>query len=403
MKVIEEYLKKDLKRNDLNSWDEIRSAYLERAAELTKNDWQSPSYLHSMASEAGRREGKIIGNINDYTRDQHDLSLVYEKKFSHEYLPKLLLFPIEPYVTNSGMAALTTIITMLHREHGVNNTILVGKHSYFQNLELLTENFSNVVLFDENDKSLWEELILKEQPLAVFVDTLCNESELTSPPVIEIAQFLRKKLLKRGYIVVDNSMLSIGFPWKKLIKEKSRRLTTIGWESLNKYYEFGLDRTIGGIVWGSSIKTRAGLSMARRHAGTIMPDINVAMLPTPSRVVMQKYLDKIEQNKILMMKMLGNRAISAKTDYEFSGAQIIIKLRNKISYDGIQRLINKIIRGAKKEKVQLVAGTSFGMPNTRIYLTAKQTEFAQMFLRISVGTEEDDVIQKLGKLIASIL
>lgn len=403
MKLIDDYLKKDLDRENLDSWDDIRSGYLERAAELLKNDWQSPSYLHSIKSQAGRREGKIIGNINDYTRDQHDLALVYEKKFCQEYLPKILVFPIEPYVTNSGMSALTTIITMIHREHGVNNTILVGKHSYFQNLEILSKSFAKVILFDENDKLKWEKLIVKEQPLAVFVDTLCNESELTVPPVIEIAKYLEKHAREKCYFVADNSMLGLGFPWKKLLMLRSRKLSVIGWESLNKYYEFGLDRTMGGIVWGSDIRTRAGLSVARRHTGSIMPDASVAMLPTPNRVLMQKYLERIEQNRKIMMEILGSRVISANTDYEFSGAQIIIKLSKKTSYDGIQKLIKKIIGRAKKENIQLIAGTSFGMPNTRIYLTAKHTEFAQMFLRVSVGTEEINEIVKIARVIVSSL
>lgn len=403
MKIIEDYLKKDLGRRDLHNWDEIRSAYMERAATQLKNDWQSPSYMHSLRSEAGRREGRIIGNINDYTRDQHDLSLNYEKKFASEYLPKMLLFPLEAYVTNSGMAALTTIITMLHMAHGTENTILVGKHSYFQNQELLVRSFAKVILFDENDKSVWQELIVKEQPLAVFVDTLCNESELTVPPVVEIAQKLRKLLGGKGYIVVDNSMLSIGYPWKELLKYKSRNLTIIGWESLNKYYQFGLDRTIGGVVWASSIKARVGLSVARRHAGTIMSDIAVAMLPTPNRKVMRAYLNKIEKNKEIMKGTLGGRGISANTQYEFSGAQIVVKLSRNLSYEAIQRLIKRIIGKARKEQVQLTSGTSFGMPNSRIYLTARKTEFAQMFLRISVGTEEDGDILRLAKVIASSL
>ena len=50
-----------------------------------------------------------------------------------------------------------------------------------------------------------------------------------------------------------------------------------------------------------------------------------------------------------------------------------------------------------------MAGTSFGMPNTRVYLTARQTGFAKMFLRISVGTEETETIERLAQVIASSL
>lgn len=398
MKVIEEYLKGDLGKPELAGWKEIRESYLTRAIELVKGDYQSPSYLTSLESLAGRREGKIIGNINDYTRDQHDLSLSYEKKFVKEYLPRVSILPLEAYVTSSGMAALATVVMMLHREHGVEHAILVGKHSYFQNLELLSQSFAKVIVFDENDKSEWQKLILKHNPLAVFVDTLCNETELTVPPVIEISKYMES-----GYLVVDNTMLATGFPWKRLLKEKSRKLTVIGWESLNKYYQFGLDRTTGGVVWGSSIKSSVALSCARRHSGTILPDINAAMLPSPSLKVMKKYLERIDENKKLMTDLLDGRGVCANTTYSFGGAQVIIKFPKKLNYVQIQRLIRKIISRAAKEKVQLVAGTSFGMPNTRIYLTARHTGFAQMFLRLSVGTEEKETIEKLGRIIASSL
>ncbi len=211
MKIVVDYLKKDLGKPNLTSWDELRRGYLERAANIVKDDWQSPSYLTSLTSQAGRREGRIIGNISDYTRDQHDLSLAYEKKYAKEYLPRIGILPIEPYVTSSGMAALTTILVMFHRAIGVDVTVLAGKHSYFQNLEILTKSFAKVILFDENDESEWKELIEREKPKVVFVDSLCNESSLTKPPVTQIAEQMSKVLKTQSYLVVDNSMMATKF------------------------------------------------------------------------------------------------------------------------------------------------------------------------------------------------
>lgn len=410
MKVIVDYLKKDLRQPKLTNWEAIREAYLIRASAVVKRDYQSPSYLTSLESLAGRRAGKIIGNINDYTRDQHDLSRAYEKKFAKEYLPKQLLVPLEPYVTSSGMAALSTVIVMLHRKHGVDQTIMVGKHSYFQNLEALSKSFSKVIIFDENNQEEWQEIIKQDQPLAIFVDSMCNEGDLTAPPVFSIAQFMKYNLRKESYLVLDNSMVATAFPFRKLLGYKSLKLNIVVWESLNKYYQFGMDRTTGGIVWGN-FKLSMSMLQARYHAGTIMSDIQVAMLPTPNKKIMNGYFERVEENAELMRRVIDMRVSRkrvrevrrAKLEYGFNGAQIVIEFVEKLSYNQIQKVIQKAIVNAKKKKLQLVAGTSFGMPNTRIYLTARQSGFAKMFLRISVGTEEKTEIEKLAEVIASSL
>lgn len=410
MKVIEDYLKKDLGNKKLTDWEEIRSEYLLRASKLVEHDYQSPSYLTSMTSLAGRRVGKIMGNINDYTRDQHDLSLAYEKKFAKEYLPKQLLLPLEPYVTSSGMAALNTIIALLHHKHGVNQTVMVGKHSYFQNLEILSNSFAKVIIFDETNQVEWQKIIKREQPLAVFMDSMCNEGELTVPPIFPLVQYMKGNLKNESYFVLDNSMIATAFPFRKLLDNKSMKLNIVVWESLNKYYQFGMDRTTGGIVWGN-YKLSMEMLHARFHAGTIMSDIQVAMLPTPNYKIMQKYLERIENNAVLMQSLLQEmvsekrvkKVIRAHTKYGFNGAQIVIEFVKKPSYEQIQKMIKKMMVKAKREGLQLVAGTSFGLPNTRVYLTARQTGFAQMFLRISVGTEETETIERLAQVIASSL
>lgn len=405
-----DYLKKDLGNPNVRSWAEIREAYCERAAKLIANDYQAPSYLSSGNSQAGRREGQIIGNINDYTRDQHDLSQAYEKKFAKEYLPTQMLLPTEAYVTSSGMAALTTVIMMLHRQHGTRHTIMVGKHSYFQNLEALSGSFERVVFFDESDVMLWQQTYREEKPLAVFVDSLCNESELHSPDVLAISELMKKISETKCYLVVDNSMLGPVFPFNKLLKSQSKNLNIVVWESLNKYYQYGLDRVTGGVLWGSR-RLSAKMFRARINAGTIMPDWAVAMLPTPNMRVMKEYLLKIEENSALMQQKLRELVNSnrveiirrAITKYEFNGAQIVVEFVKKPSYEQIQKMIRKIIVRARREGVELVAGSSFGMPNTRVYLTARQTEYAQMFLRISVGMEEVGDIEKIAKVIGNSL
>ena len=396
MKIIEDYLKKDLGRKDLDNWQSIRAAYAERAVEWVKNDWQSPAYLSSMENQAGRRNGTIVGNINDYTRDQHDLAQKYEKKFVSEYLPRLSILPIEAYVTSSGMAALTTAIVALHALHGTDQVVMLGKHSYFQNQEIIMNSFARVIVFDETCEEEWKQLIDTYKPRAIFIDTLCNEPNLTRPHVVKIAEYLRRSVFEKAYLVIDNSMLATQFNWRELLKYRSRKLGIMGWESLNKYYQFGMDRTTGGIVWGSSLALSIKILQGRRHAGTIMSDIAVAMLPTPNKRIMQKYMERIWENREFLQKMIGNRGVG-------DGAQVVVKFTKKLNYEQIQKIIKKIIEKAKKNQIQIAAGTSFGLPNTRVYLTARQTKYTEMFLRISCGIEECEEFERKVKIISSCL
>ena len=64
-------------------------------------------------------------------------------------------------------------------------------------------------------------------------------------------------------------------------------------------------------------------------------------------------------------------------------------------------LTKKIVARARKLGVSLSAGTSFGMPHSRIYLTARKTGYAQMFLRVSVGTEGINDIKLIAEAVKS--
>lgn len=425
MELVRRYLAREVGVAADSPWEVIRRAYLTRAATILANEHESPSYLTSGVSEAGRRTGRIVGNVNDYSRDHHDLARSYEEAYAAAYLPRLGLLSMQPCVTVSGMAALTTIVTMLTRLGGVTQTILVGKHSYFQNQELLARAFARVIFFDEADLSMFRTLVTRERPQAVFVDTLCNEGELTVPSVMGMAGILREANIP-CHLVVDNSLLGPGFPWKELLGYRSRQLTIIGWESLNKFAQFGLDRTTGGIVFGSSIRTHVGLFYARLHTGTILPLVSTLLLPKPNARVMQAYLARLEHNAVRMAELLTRQVNSrrvariqrATTPYAFSGAQITVQFRGAVSYEALQKKITTMIRRARRAHISLTAGTSFGMPTTRVYATAKEgmllpaakgrvsvrpAGHIPMFFRISVGTEEEAELTQLAQIIASSL
>ncbi|MDP3793488.1 MAG: hypothetical protein Q8R07_01920, partial [Candidatus Uhrbacteria bacterium] len=69
-----------------------------------------------------------------------------------------------------------------------------------------------------------------------------------------------------------------------------------------------------------------------------------------------------------------------------------------------QKFLEKIMQRAKQEKVGLIAGTSFGLDVTRIYLTALHaSRDAEPFIRISLGTETLWELEQLKRVFLHVM
>ncbi|TXH06598.1 MAG: hypothetical protein E6R05_01390 [Candidatus Moraniibacteriota bacterium] len=105
----------------------------------------------------------------------------------------------------------------------------------------------------------------------------------------------------------------------------------------------------------------------------------------------------------MMKALLGQNAREAVSTYSFGGAQLVIDVPGRHGYGYYLALTKKIVGKARKLEVQMSAGTSFGMPHSRIYLTARKTGYAQMFLRLSVGTEDEGEIKLVAEAIKAAI
>ena len=61
------------------------------------------------------------------------------------------------------------------------------------------------------------------------------------------------------------------------------------------------------------------------------------------------------------------------------------------------------MENAKKKKVSINGGTSFGFNTTRIYLTARNTDYGMPFIRVSVGTENIIELEKVKDVFTKTL
>ncbi len=167
----------------------LRSHIALVAARRVGERWQSPSYNHTVLSQAGDQVNKIKGNITDYTRDQLIDGNTLQKQFSRVFLDTWRGLPVIPYFTSSGMAALTTILVFLLREKKINRPVLLGTNSYFQNAEVITRVLPvQVIKVEEPDLP---SQISKTNPSAVFVDSLSNTHNLVRADLVQIIKSLK--------------------------------------------------------------------------------------------------------------------------------------------------------------------------------------------------------------------
>ncbi|OGL99072.1 hypothetical protein A2501_02865 [Candidatus Uhrbacteria bacterium RIFOXYC12_FULL_57_11] len=391
---------------------------------LAALDWQSPTFLHSLRHQAGKQVGRIVGTQNDYKRDMHLDAFAYEAAWRFAYVDAPLRIPPTAYVTSSGMAAMTTVVGELQYVHKIEGPVLCGRGSYFENRWILERAFPNRVrLVDDMDTKAMLEEMARSKPAAVFLDTLCNTHDVAVPDLPTLIPALSRLLGPRGFLVLDNSGLASSFqPFDHLPRLLAPRLFVI--ESLNKFHQFGFDRVTGGIVW-----TQGGLETnllwTREHLGTNMPDASVLSLPWPDRTLLDARLSRIGRNALRLAKRIdacaakpgsplsravypglpSHPAYAWTKDYPFQGAFLTLAFKQSHARVGFYKtLIARMISEAARRDIQLLAGTSFGLDTTRLYLTALHaTSITTPFVRISAGTETDSEVEAIADLFESVL
>lgn len=403
------------------SRDILRTHQTLLGALITSTNWQSPSFAHSVKSQAGTDEGTIEATINDYKRDQHNRAIQYERSFKKQYIDGLITFPVNVYATSSGMAAFGTILSYLIFEKKLKGTILVGASTYFECKALLHALPSiTVIEVDDTDTSTILKQIDRYQPSVIFFDSLANMPSISVPHLEEIVAHMVLHCKKQTILVIDNTCRSIYFqPVPKLLGKFSK-ISLIVFESLNKYHQFGMDKVTGGIIWCLGGDT-GKISNYRVHTGTNIPDAIAASLPTPNRHLLSRKLQRHGRNASYIANKLNKFVQEHSTShitsviypqlpshpsyqwtktFPFSGSFISLQFEKKYqTVSSYKRYIRLVLTLAKKKNIQMVSGTSFGFHTTRIYLTALRSSPTTPFVRISIGTEHFSAIESIAEIL----
>jgi cystathionine beta-lyase/cystathionine gamma-synthase len=388
----------------LSSFDYVRSLVSSIAGAISSLESQSPSFFSSWYSQAGRFTGRIQQSINDYYRDQHAEGNMYEKQFKKEYIDCMFAHPVRVFATNSGMAALTTIVGFIQGEEKTERPIFLGKSCYFEEKFVVRTFFPNrVIEIDEQNIPEIMQLTKKLNPAAIFLDSLSNSATMIQPDLPSILKEVEQVLKNNCYIVIDNTPLSITYQplRRRLFSDKTMRL--IIWESLLKHHQYGLDRVNGGIIY-TNAPNGEHLYTYRDHLGTNISDTHALSLPAPNRKFLQQRLQRHKRNNTILLKHLPGILASPSAHLPFHGA--FLKLCFPPHRDNIseyKKFLQKAFHLAKKRNVPLIGGTSFGFPVTRLYIPASRPGQGTPFVRISVGTEPLSDILKVAQLLADVV
>lgn len=371
--------------------------------------WQSPAVGQSGVDQVGNLNGKIIAHFNDYTRDQHVLGVEFEKRYRDAYIRVPRTIPVYAYATSSGMAAMTTAALMILGETPADAPVLLGTSCYFETKQLIKKMFgARVYDVDLADRAAVSRAVREHSPVAVFADTIGNEPEMRVVDGHTLTQEMRHSRRSKKYIVLDTSASA---HMHRVVRGVAlpRGIMLIGVESQNKLLQFGFDRVTAGVVWGTGYEAML-LYDYRDHAGTICPDVLLATLPTPNTRLANTHIRRIERNTIMLADILRNDAgvkgknvkVVYPTVHGFRGAYFMLSFfeRPFRTYD---HYIQKVMKASSREGTPLVHGTSFGFHTTRLYTVAKNTSYEHSFLRISPGTETEQQILEIGKILSASL
>lgn len=401
--------------------DLLRSLQGLTGAFLAATNWQSPSFMHSVRSQAGKYTGRIDATINDYQRFSHFDAKNYEHSFRREYIDAPLQMPPGVLATGSGMSAFSVAVTSLHNDGRVPGNVLVGRGSYFENKHVLQGFFPGQTHeVDEMNVNAVLSAIDRLKPSLIVLDSLCNTEHIQLPDLARLLPALALRLTRRTMLIIDNTGLAASFQPLHHVPRGPNKLQLIVVESLLKFHQFGFDKVMGGILWRNGLSPLT-LFSARERLGAILPDASVLSLPEPSRELLAKRLARMDRNALYLAEQLDahirNKKLSAFSHVvypglpsypgyawtkhlPFRGSYFAVIFKPMFAHaSAYKRFVAGVLHEAKAAGFPLTSGTSFGFSNTRIYLTALHAKKnAKPFVRISVGTETQAELATLAAI-----
>ena len=398
--------------------DRLRARQALSAALVVATDWHSPSISHSVRSAAGRYTGRVHTYHDEYKRDRHPDAGELESAWLREYVDNPHGHDVRALATSSGMAAFTTILGWLLMEPGPYGPVLVGASTYHECRQLIARSpfGARAVLVEETETNRLLRAMDEHRPRVVFLDSLCNAAGLALPDLPRvISHLVRSGRLVR--LVIDNTGRSATFQ-PLVLAPRTVSVELVVFESLTKYSQLGLDRTAAGMIVAPR-RLADRLDECREHLGTNLTDLAAHQIPEPNRPLLQARLARLGRNArelaVFLAERYERRDLPVRVDYPGLPGHPSFTIARRLSFQGgtfgltpevdshelRAHLVKAILYEARRRRVPLVEGTSFGFDTTRVYLTASSPEHGRPFVRIAAGSEHQLGVEALKRVLVA--
>lgn len=406
------------RREYLSMKTTLRLAYRQKGLLMCAADWQSPMYEASVDVEPNRLSDGIAEHSWDYKRDGHLDALAYEQQFLDEYCAHLGSPRLRAYLTNSGMAAFSTVMHWLCQERDIRGAALAITPMYFENIHLAQRFLPDLVTIDNPST---EDLLNKLRELTpgiVICDAVTNCGSILAHDINAILEWCKLEAKHEVAVVIDTTCFPTLLLSESLLEDMPSNVTVVFVESLAKYHQFGMDAVTGGIfITDAADVHHDSLRKTRARFGGNISDASVRSLPSPHRSgllsrmrrharnadlfidALQQQLQLIgKQTVISSIESLGNTIDSCPW---YQSSCLVLMLDEQYRSISTYRILERrVLELAKQRGLTVGMGTSFGFDVTRLYVTAPSTPFEPPFLRISIGTETAEEIRQLAEVVA---
>src|SRR6266487_4160235 len=155
----------------------------------------------------------------------------------------------------------------------------------------------------------------------------------------------------------------------------------------------------------------------REHLGTNLTDLAAHQIPEPNRPLLQARLARLGRNARELAAFLAERhdrrGLPVRVDHPGLPGHPSFPAARTLSFQGgtfgltpevdthelRAQLVKAILYEARRRRVPLVEGTSFGFDATRVYLTASGNAHGLPFVRVAAGSEHRLGVEALKRVL----
>lgn len=383
--------------DEMESYSLLRGYYVDTFTEKMNGQFQSPTISPSTLTQRGASQNDLEHGV--YQRADYS-PVVLEQQINNLY-PKTNLIAPRTLVFNSGMASISTLLFFLYNCLGYEH-IVVGENTYFETKSLF-EKYNRFSFFNEflsdgipDCRGIWIEYPINCTKPDIYPINRSSSKLILFQAINELIQIARKSPEKRYSIVIDYTLYFI--PFDMDITRVPSNVSLFLITSLQKHRGYGLDLVNGGAItyYSNNDDDYASLTELRASMGTLFTQesgwLQPAIRPTTINTLI---LDSGRLALSIFKRLKIHPGVSAfySGNNSFLTSFIFLKIEKSImSLYGSgpffsERLINSIVQAALEANTQILHGTSFGFPFTRIFKNSERYENTNM-LRIAIGYDE---------------